>query len=576
MPKATTPKYSTDIGGIPWGPGHPLYDPKKDDGPRTYIGQGGPTEEEIQAMIAAAMGNQPDFSSFMTAADAKELFQNMDTSGIEAGVLQKMGVPDFLTNTQVQDAINQALGGAGILSEADIERMLQEQMGNQNIDLSDYATSSDISGFLSQEQIQQMIANAQMQGMTEQQILDMIKQVTGGQMSDDAIRELIANQLAGLEGELDAMDRLMQGFASADEVQSWIEQALSEGFTAEQIQSMIGTYLENNPMEGVDITTIEQMIAAATAGVPGMEEIQRMIDEGLANGLSPEEITQMISEYLANNPIEGVDITTIQQMIADATAGTPGMEEIQRMIDEGLANGLSPEEINQMISEYLASNPIEGITAEGVQQMIADAIAALGGGESGEGGMSMEDIQALLDSGYMTADQINALMSDAGYLGQEGVDSSVQAALDAALGEGGAINSAIAAAMQSQGGGETTPAPTSNYTIPTSYNPYTDYSSPYGSVSPYDIMGSDQFGGTTPFSGGAESGAGTSTGLAGVNLGDTSGYNYNIPTTSTAELYPTGISSVYSQPPNQGLPENLFSDPNQDPNNPDFFNTYGG
>jgi hypothetical protein len=264
-------------------------------------------------------------------------------------------------------------------------------------------------------------------------------------------------------------------------------------------------------------------------------------------------------------------------MIADATAGVPGMEEIQRMIDEGLANGLSPEEINQMISEYLASNPIEGITAEGVQQMIADAIAALGGGESGEEGMSMEDIQALLDSGYMTADQINALMSDAGYLGQEGVDSSVQAALDAALGEGGAINAAIAAAMQSQsGGGETTPAPTSNYTIPTSYNPYTDYSSPYGSVSPYDIMGSDQFGGTTPFSGGAESGAGTSTGLAGVNLGDTSGYNYNIPTTSTAELYPTGISSVYSQPPNQGLPENLFSDPNQDPNNPDFFNTYGG
>ena len=521
MPKATTPKYSTDIGGIPWGPGHPLYDPKKDDGPRTYIGQGGPTEEEIQAMIAAAMGNQPDFSSFMTAADAKELFQNMDTSGIEAGVLQKMGLPDFLTNTQVQDAINQALGGAGILSEADIERMLQEQMGNQNIDLSDYATSSDISGFLSQEQISKMIANAQMQGMTEDQIFKMIQEATGGQMSDDDIRELIANQLAGLEGELDAMERLQEGFASAEEVQNWIEQALSEGFTAEQIQSMIGTYLENNPMEGVDITTIEQMIA-------------------------------------------------------DATAGVPGMEEIQRMIDEGLANGLSPEEINQMIAEYLASNPIEGITAEGVQQMIADAIAAAGGGESGEGGMSMEDIQALLDSGYMTADQINALMSESGYLGQEGVDSSVQAALDAALGEGGAINSAIAAAMQSQGGGETTPDPTRDFTIPTSYNPYTDYSSPYGSVSPYDIMGSDQFGGTTPFSGGAESGAGTSTGLAGVNLGDTSGYNYNIPTTSTAELYPTGISSVYSQPPNQGLPENLFSDPNQDPNNPDFFNTYGG
>ena len=520
----TTPKYPVGPGGIPFGPGHPLYDPKRDDeeGPRIYIGEGGPTEDEIQAMIDAAMGNQPDFSNFMTAADAKELFQGMDTSGIEAGVLQKMGVPDFLTNTQVQDAINQALGATDFLSQEDVARMIAQQGGP---DLSDYATSSDISNFLSQEQISNMIANAQMQGMTEQQIMDMIKQVTGGQMSDDAIRELVANQLAGLESDLDAMSRLQEGFASAEEVQSWIEQAFSEGFTAEQIQSMIGTYLENNPMEGVDITTI-------------------------------------------------------QQMIADATAGVPGMEEIQRMIDEGLANGLSPEEINQMISEYLASNPIEGITAEGVQQMIADAIAALGGGESGEEGMSMEDIQALLDSGYMTADQINALMSDAGYLGQEGVDSSVQAALDAALGEGGAINAAIAAAMQSQsGGGETTPTPTRDFTIPTSYNPYTDYSNPYGSVSPYDIMGSDQFGGTTPFSGGAESGAGMSTGLAGLNLGDTSGYNYNIPTTSTAELYPTGISSVYSNPPvfhSEQDPRTGEILNNQPKVFPDFFNTYGG
>lgn len=435
----TTPKFN------PFD--NPLYDPIKDEeeGPRTYIGEGDP-------------GQGFNFSDFMTAADAKELFQGMDTGQIEANVLQKMGVPDFLTNTQVQDAINQALGATDFLSQEDVERMLQDQMNNQNIDLSDYATSSDLSGFLSQEQIQQMIANAQMQGMTEQQILDMIKQVTGGQMSDDAIRELIAEAMGGL----------------------------------------------------------------------------------------------------------------------------PGMDEIQRMIDEGLANGLSPEQINQMISEYLASNPIEGITAEGVQQMIADAIAALGGGESGEEGMSMEDIQALLDSGYMTADQINALMSDAGYLGQEGVDSSVQAALNAALGEGGAINSAIAAAMQSQGGGgggETTPDPTRDFTVPTSYNPYTEYSNPYGSVSPYDIMGSNQFAGTTPFSGGTETGAGMSTGLAGLNLGDASGYNYNIPTTSTAELYPTGISSVYSNPPvfhSEQDPRTGEILNNQPKVFPDFFNTYGG
>ena len=413
-------------GGIPY------------DEPRTYIGEGDP-------------GQGFNFSDFMTAADAKELFQNMDTSGIEAGVLQKMGVPDFLTNTQVQDAINQALGATDFLSQEDVARMIAQQGGP---DLSGYATSSDLSGFLSQEQISNMIANAQMQGMTEDQILKMIQEVTGGQMSDDAIRELIAEAMGGL----------------------------------------------------------------------------------------------------------------------------PGMDEIQRMIDEGLANGLSPEEINQMISEYLASNPIEGITAEGVQQMIADALAAVGGGESGEGGMSMEDIQALLDSGYMTADQINALMSDAGYLGQEGVDSSVQAALDAALGEGGAINSAIAAAMQSQGGGQTPPTDTDmNFTQP--YTPGSFPTNPYGNVNPYALM-QGQFAGTTPFSGGTTTGAEMPTGLGTLNFGDPSQYNFDIPTTPGADLYPSGIDPRYfdSPAPNRRLPEPPTASPEESGYRlpPDFFNTYGG
>ena len=181
MAKATTPKYTTGPDGIPFGPGHPLYDPVKDDEPRTYIGEGDP-------------GQGFNFSDFMTAADAEELFRNMDTGQIEANVLQKMSVPDFLTNTQVQDAINQALGATDFLSEEDIARMIAQQGGP---DLSDYTTNQDISSFVSQEQIQQMIANAQMQGMTEEQIMEMIKQVTGGQMSDDAIRELVAEAVAG-------------------------------------------------------------------------------------------------------------------------------------------------------------------------------------------------------------------------------------------------------------------------------------------------------------------------------------------------------------------------------------------
>ncbi len=368
MAKATTPKYTTGPDGIPFGPGHPLYDPVKDDEPRTYIGDEGPTEDEIQAMIAAALGNQPDFSNFMTAADAEELFRNMDTGQIEANVLQKMGLPDFLTNTQVQEAINQALGATDFLSEEDIARMIAQQGGP---DLSDYITNQDISSFVSQEQIQQMIANAQMQGMTEEQIMEMIKQVTGGQMSDDAIRELVAEAVAG-----------------------------AGGLTEQQIQ---------------------QMIDAATGG---------------------------------------------------------------------------------------------GMTAEQVQNIIGD-------------------------QGYLTEDQIKAMMGESGYLGQEGVDASVQAALNAALGQGGAIDSAIATAMQNQ----------PNYQVDTGTQPSTytppPAGDPYGGQNPYALM-LGQNAGTTPFAGGTTTGAENPYGLGSLNLGNTADYNFNMPTTSSAQPYPTGISSVYT------------------------------
>ena len=211
-------------------------------------------------------------------------------------------------------------------------------------------------------------------------------------------------------------------------------------------------------------------------------------------------------------------------------------------------------------------------------RLLCHDLDAAGGGESGEGGMSMEDIQALLDSGYMTADQINALMSDAGYLGQEGVDSSVQAALDAALGEGGAINSAIAAAMQSQGGGETSPTdPSMNFTQP--YTPGNFPTNPYGNVNPYALM-QGQSAGTTPFSGGATTGAEMPTGLGTLNLGDPSQYNFDIPTTPGADLYPSGIDPRYFDPsaPNRRLPEPPTASPEESGYRlpPDFFNTYGG
>ena len=409
----------------------------------------------------------------------------------------------------------------------------------------DYMKNVDMGQYVTDEMLQQMIANAQLQGMDEAAIRDMIKNVMGDSMSDEDITAAIEAAVAAAQTETQA------GILSPEQVQAMIDAALANGMTPEQIQEMVEQYAG-----GMDPAVIAQMIADAQASLASLggltaQEIQDMITQGLKDGLTPEQIQEMIAEATGG----ALTPEAIQTLIAEAQAnldlaslGGLTAEEIQQMIDQGIADGLTPEQIQEMIAEATGG----AADAATIQQMIDDAIAAAQTGGTGIEGMSMEDIQALLDSGYMTADQINALMSDSGYLGQEGVDSSVAAALQAALGEGGSINSAIAAAMQGAGGTETTPggggettettpAPTPNYTLPTSYTPYNDYTSPYGSQSPYDLMGPEQFSGTTPFSGGVLTGSESQAGIPGLDLGDPTGYNFDMPIST--QPMPGGVPS---------------------------------
>ena len=421
----------------PWGPSDDDVEDVGDDTMTDPDFPGATNQEDISAAVAAAlqgagMGEGFNFSDVMTAADAEELFQNMYTNQLEPELLQKMGTAGFLTNQQVQEAINKALGETDSLSEDDVLRMIQESTG-ADVDLSDYMSKSDIaqaiqastSQFLTPEMIQQMITNAQLQGMSEEDIFAMIQQVSGGTMSDEDIMAAIATA------------QETQYTSLMDEINKLIADSLAQGMSEEEILALIQTeYGEQMTDE-----QILQAIAEAQEGVPTIETIQQMIAEALTNGMSPEDIAAMIGDYVGDSGLLSAD--EIATMIADAVAGI------------GTTTGG------------------DALTSDAVQQMIDAAISGI------PAGLSTEDVQTML--------------GESGYMGDVGVQGLIDAALQGSLGEGGSINQAIQAALAATGGGAGTgtDVDTGTYT-----SPYGTYTSPYGDVDPYALMHNPWYGTT--------------------------------------------------------------------------------
>jgi DNA-binding transcriptional regulator YhcF (GntR family) len=379
----------------PWGPSDDDVEDVGDDTMTDPDFPGATNQEDVSAAVAAAlqgagMGEGFNFSDVMTAADAEELFQNMYTNQLEPELLQKMGTAGFLTNQQVQEAINTALGESDYLSEEDVLRMIQESTG-ADVDLSDYMSKSDIaqaiqastSQFLTPEMIQQMITNAQLQGMSEEDIFAMIQQVSGGTMSDEDIMAAIATA------------QETQYTSLMDEINKLIADSLAQGMSEEEILALIQTeYGEQMTDE-----QILQAIAEAQEGVPTIETIQQMIAEALTNGMSPEDIAAMIGDYVGDSGLLSAD--EIATMIADAVAGI------------GTTTGG------------------DALTSDAVQQMIDAAISGM------PAGLSTEDVQTML--------------GEAGYMGDTGVQGLIDTALQGALGEGGSISQAIQAALGATG-----------------------------------------------------------------------------------------------------------------------------
>ena len=490
---------------------------------------GATNQEDISAAVAAAMeaaglGPNFNFSDVMTAADAKELFQGMDTGQIEANVLQKMGLPDFLTNQQVQEAINKALGETDSLSEDDVLRMIQESTG-ADVDLSNYMSKSDIaqaiqastSQFLTPEMIQQMITNAQLQGMSEEDIFAMIQEVSGGTMSDDDIMAAIATA------------QETQYTSLMDEINKLIADSLAQGMSEEEILALI----QEQYGEQMTDDQILQAIATAQEGQYAslMDEVNKLIADALTQGLSPEQIAEMIKEQFGDQMTDD----QILQAIAEAQEGVPTIQDIEAMIADALTNGMSPEDIAIMIGDYVGDSGL--LSADEIATMIADAVAGIGATAGGDA-LTTESVQQMIDAAMaqgMSTEQVQAMLAESGYMGEEGIQGLIGSTLEGALGQGGSISEAIQAALAATGGAETgdtdTDVDTSTYT-----SPYGTYTSPYGDVDPYALMHNPWYG-TTPFAGGTTTGAEDPTGLGDLDLGNPADYNFDISTAYDEDLF---------------------------------------
>ena len=314
-----------------------------------------------------------------------------------------------------------------------------------------------------------------------------------------------------------------------DQVNKLIADSLAQGMSEQEIIDLI-TAQYGDQMSADDILAA---IATAQEGQYAtlMEEVNALIAQALTDGLSPEQIADMIRDQYGDQMTDD----QILQAIADAQAGVPTIQEIEAMIAQALADGMSPEAIQTMISDYLGDSGL--LSADDIATMIADAVAGIGTTTGGDA-LTSDAVQQMIDAAIsglpagLSAEDVQGMIGESGYMGDTGVQGMIDAALQGSLGEGGSINQAIQAALTATGGGAGTGTPSIDFTNP--YTPGNFPTSPYGDVDPSALMFNPWYG-TTPFAGGTTTGA--ESGLAGLDLGNPGDYNFNISTEADEDLF---------------------------------------
>ncbi len=368
-------------------------------------------------------------AGLLTAADAEELFKN--SLPIDYETLQKMGEADWMPENwtpTMQAMIDKSLGNipdqnyidqatldaqlAGYPSAAEIQKLLEEQGWGAIGDpfggaLSDYSTTAAI---------QQMIKDNLALGLSADDIFTMIKDAFGETMSDEDIMTAIATA------------QETQYTSLMDEVQNLITDSLADGMSEDDILTLIqeqyGDQMSDDDIMNAITTAQEGQYATL------MEEVNALIAQALTDGLSPEQIADMIRDQYGDQMTDD----QILQAIADAQAGVPTIQEIEAMIAQALADGILPEDIAIMISDYIGDSGL--LSADDIATMIADAIAGIGATAGGDA-LTADTVQQMIDTAMaqgMSTEQVQAMLAESGYMGEEGIQGLIGSTLEGALG----------------------------------------------------------------------------------------------------------------------------------------------
>jgi len=340
------------------------------------------TEDRVLQLIEENQLSQEEIDEGMeppyTQEDVDVWFEGVSDQFMSREEIETAIADGTLTEEDVQRLIDDGLlTEEEVLSEEQIQDLIDDgQFSEEEID---GWIADAVEGFLSEEEINQLIADGT---LTEAEISRLIDE---GQLTEEQIQQLISQEMLSEE----AIQKLIaQEMLSEEAIQRLIQQ---EMLSEEDIQQLIdtGQYSQEE---------IDGWIADAVEGFLTEEEIDQLIADGT---LTEDQINQLIADgQLTQEQIRELILT---EQLSD--------EHINSLIDAG---AISQEQLDSILQEFENTTLSDYVTLEALEERLGQTLTPEQLEEYGY--LTADDVAGL---GYLTADDT------AGFLTREEYESGL-------------------------------------------------------------------------------------------------------------------------------------------------------